>query len=187
MIVVEGRLWPVVFIGAVDDASAVPRDACIVTDELLVLSERLVLGAVVSGRGDAGVRSQHAVLNWLESRKALVRSRALRLAWVIEDDRIRGCTNAWLGCMGQTVFAVQSVTFRTVHTALSWLLDTPWPVGSRPTAVDGPSVDAPTVPASRSAPLDAVANSPDPFTDVFSSDGHSDSKWNPRDHPVAFR
>jgi hypothetical protein len=42
----------------------------------------------------------------------------LRLAWVIEDERIRACTNAWLRCMGQTLFTVQSVTFCTMQTAL---------------------------------------------------------------------
>ncbi len=131
VIVVEGTLWPVVFLGAVEDSAIEPRDAFIVNEVLLEMSETLVLGVVVAGTGDRGVRSQHAALGWLESHDDLLRSRVLRLAWVIEDERIRGCTNAWLQCMGQTVFTVRSVTFRTVQTALTWLLDTPWPLAVR--------------------------------------------------------
>jgi len=128
MIVVEGTLWPVVILGAVDDAPVAPGDALLVTDELLDMSDALAIGVIVAGTGDLAVRAQHAALGWLENHRELLMSRALRLAWVIEDERIRACTNSWLRCMGQTLFTVQSVTFRTLQTALPWLLDTPWPL-----------------------------------------------------------
>jgi hypothetical protein len=130
VIVVEGTLWPVVILGAVDDASTARRDALIVTDELLEMSQALAIGVVVAGTGDVGVRAQHGVLAWLEAHEQLLMSRTLRLAWIIDDARIRACTNAWLRCMGQTLFTVQSVTFQTLQAALPWLLDTPWPVGA---------------------------------------------------------
>jgi hypothetical protein len=128
VIVVEGTLWPVVILGAVDDAPIAPRDALIVTDELLEMSDALALGVIVAGTGDLAVRAQHAALGWLENHQELLMSRALRLAWVIEDQRIRACTNSWLRCMGQTLFTVPSVTFQTLQTALPWLLETPWPL-----------------------------------------------------------
>ena len=127
MIVVEGTLWPVVFLGAVDDSAITSRDALTVPEELLEMNDGLAIGVVVAGRNDHGMRSQHAALDWLESHELLLRSRGLRLAWVIEDESIRTCTNAWLKCMGDAVFTVRPVTFRTVQAALSWLLDTPWP------------------------------------------------------------
>lgn len=128
MIVVEGTLWPVVIIGAVDASPIAPRDALIVTDQLLELSDALAIGVIVAGSGDVALRAQHAALGWLESRQDLLMSRALRLAWVIEDERIRACTNSWLRCMGETLFTVHSVTFKTLPSALPWLLDTPWPL-----------------------------------------------------------
>jgi hypothetical protein len=127
VIVVEGTLWPVVVLGAVD-APVAPRDALIVTEELLDMSDALAIGVVVAGTGDLGVRAQHAALAWLEGHEELLMSRALRLAWIIEDAPIRACTNAWLRCMGQTLFTVQSATFHTLQTALPWLLETPWPL-----------------------------------------------------------
>jgi hypothetical protein len=129
VIVVEGTLWPVVMLGAVDDGPVAPREALIVTEELLEMSDALAIGVVVAGTGDAAVRAQHAALGWLESHQELLMSRALRLAWIIEDARIRACTNAWLRCMGQTLFTVPSKTFQTLQTALPWLLETPWPLG----------------------------------------------------------
>jgi hypothetical protein len=93
------------------------------------MSHALAIGVVVAGTGDHGVRAQHAALSWLEDHEELLMSRALRLAWIIEDTRIRACTSAWLRCMGQTLFTVQSATFCTLQSALPWLLDTPWPLG----------------------------------------------------------
>ena len=130
MIIVEGTLWPVVFLGAVDDSAIAPRDAFIVTEELLQMSETLAIGVVVAGTGDQGARSQYAALDWLAKHQEMLTSRTLRLAWVIEDKRIRASTDAWLRCMGQKFLTVRSGTFRTVQTALSWLLETPWPLGS---------------------------------------------------------
>jgi hypothetical protein len=125
VIVVEGTLWPVVVLGAVDDA---PRDALIVTEELLDMSDALAIGVIVAGTGELAVQGQYAALCWIENHQALLMSRALRLAWVIEDERIRACTDTWLRCMGQTLFTVQSMTFRTLQTALPWLIETPWPL-----------------------------------------------------------
>lgn len=127
MILVDGHLWPVIVLGSVDDRSVVPCETVLISEQLLEMSDRLAVAIVVAGNGDAGVRSQHAALRWLEGHERLVRSHALRLAWVIEDDRIRVCTDAWLGCIGQTVFNVRTATFRSVQMALAWLLDTPWP------------------------------------------------------------
>lgn len=134
VIVIEGTLWPLVVVGAVDDSTSTPRGALIVNEELLEMSPALAVGVVVAGTGDRGTRAQHAALDWLERHQHMLAPRALRLAWVIEDERIRACTDAWLRCMGQTLFTVRSETFRTVQAALSWLLETPWPVGS---ATDG--------------------------------------------------
>jgi hypothetical protein len=116
----------VIVLGAVDDA---PRDALIVTEELLDLSDALAIGVIVAGTGELAVQGQHAALTWIEDHQEILMSRALRLAWVIEDARIRACTDTWLRCMGQTLFTVQSVTFRTLQTALPWLIETPWPIG----------------------------------------------------------
>ena len=65
MIIVEGTLWPVVFLGAVDDSAIAPRDAFIVTEELLQMSETLAIGVVVAGTGDQGAdRSMRHSIGW---------------------------------------------------------------------------------------------------------------------------
>jgi len=94
------------------------------------MSGALAIGVVVAGTGDQGARAQFAALDWLAGHQEMLASRTLRLAWVIEDKRILASTDAWLRCMGQKFLTVRSGTFRTVQTALSWLLETPWPLGS---------------------------------------------------------
>lgn len=80
VIVVEGTLWPVVFLGAVHDSAIVPRDAFIVTEELLIMSGTLAIGVVVAGMGDQGARAQFAALDWLARHQEVLALRTLRLA-----------------------------------------------------------------------------------------------------------
>lgn len=126
-IALEGSLWPVVFLGPIESAAEAPAGTVLLPERLLDMSESLAVGIVVAGRGERAVRSQAAVLEWLMRHETLVRARVLRLAWVVEDDRVLACTQAWLRLARQSLFAVQSATFRSVQPALSWLLDSPWP------------------------------------------------------------
>jgi hypothetical protein len=140
--IIEGTLWPLVMVGAIDDATVPPRDACIVNEEWLAMSGSLAVGVVVAGTGEQATRAQHAALDWLERHQRMLVPRVLRLAWVIEDERIRACTDAWLRCMGQTLFTIRSETFRTVQAALSWLLNTPWPTSGTSTGDERMGVTA---------------------------------------------
>ena len=66
MIVVEGSLWPVVFLGLADDSARRERGVLVVNEELLEMSRALAIGVVVAGKGDQSVRAQQEVLGVAE-------------------------------------------------------------------------------------------------------------------------
>jgi hypothetical protein len=125
VVVVEGTLWPLIFVGAEADPAAPRGGVRIVDEDELAASDGLLIAVVVAGDGDASVRAQRAVLDWVRHHQEMLTARTLRLAWVIEDDTVRLCTEAWLKLAGHSLLSARSATFRTIESAVSWLLDVP--------------------------------------------------------------
>lgn len=45
------------------------------------------------------------------------------MAWIIEDDTMRACAEAWQALVGDRLFGAESTTFRALAPAISWLLN----------------------------------------------------------------
>jgi hypothetical protein len=89
VVVVEGTLWPLVFVGAEADPP-IARDAVSILDEQqLACSDGLLIAIVVAGGGEASVRAQRIVLDWVRRHQRMLTPRTLRLAWVVEDEVVR--------------------------------------------------------------------------------------------------
>lgn len=125
MVVVEGTLWPLVFVGAEADPPMARDAVCILDEQQLACSDGLLIAVVVAGGGEAGVRALQTVLDWVRRHQRMLTPRTLRLAWVVEDETVRLCTESWRNLTGHTLLSARSATFRTIAAAVSWLLDVP--------------------------------------------------------------
>ncbi len=128
MIVIEGSWWPLVVVGEVDGDVLAPSSETSVDERCLALSDELYLAIIIAGQGDQSLRAQRSVLRWLCRLRRILTPRVRRIAWVIEDDMSRACTDAWLHLTAVPTLAAPSETFRTVSAALTWLLESA-PVG----------------------------------------------------------
>jgi len=125
VVVVEGTLWPLVFVGTEADPPPARDAVCILDEQQLACGDGLLIAVVVAGGGEASVRAQQTVLDWVRRHQRMLTPRTLRLAWVVEDEVLRACTEAWLTLTGHTVLCARSATFRSIAAAVSWLLDVP--------------------------------------------------------------
>lgn len=123
MIVIESTYWPLVVVGPVNEATVRPTDAVTIHEDELCSADGLLMALVVPGQGDRALMANDEIVDWIRRRHALVSQRVWRLAWIIEDSTIRGCTEAWLALTAST-FIGQSATFPSVRLAMAWLLNT---------------------------------------------------------------
>ena len=122
MIVIEASWWPLVVIGHLA-GSAPPHQSAVLVDECcLELGDDLRVALVVPGAGSAAVKAHREVLGWLQRFEPCLERRTRRLAWVIEDDECRACTDAWLGLSPVPLFNAPAASFRTIAEAIDWLL-----------------------------------------------------------------
>jgi hypothetical protein len=120
MILVERTHGPLVLVGRVPDGNDV--GSATDTDEArLWTSDELRLVLIVAGGGVRARAAQHALYEWLCRHRALLKLRTVRYAWVIEDDTLRACAEAWQRRLGNTLFGVDAATFRAVRPALRWV------------------------------------------------------------------
>jgi hypothetical protein len=80
------------------------------------------MALIVAGAGAPAHAAHRALFEWLCRHRAVLSVRVFRFAWVIEDDTIRACAEAWQGLLGNRLFGVEASIFREVKPALSWLL-----------------------------------------------------------------
>jgi hypothetical protein len=125
VVVVEGTFWPLIFVGAEAEPAARREGVRIVDEDQLAGSDGLLIAIIVAGDGEASVRAQRVVLEWLRGHQEMLTARTLRLAWVVEDEAVRSCTDAWLKLTGHALLSARSATFRSIDAAVSWLLDVP--------------------------------------------------------------
>lgn len=111
-----------IVIGVLPDAERTPEWVAPVTDERLSSSDSLRLAVIVGGTGGRSQAAHDAVFEWLRRHHAILAPRTFRMAWVIEDETMRGCAEAWQALIGGQLFGAESSTFRTFGPAMRWLL-----------------------------------------------------------------
>lgn len=122
MILVEGTLWPLIVVGLVSDGDRAPEWITPVNDERLRSSDSVRLAVIVSGAGSRAKAAHDAVFEWLLCHKAVLNRRTFRMAWIIEDETLRACAQAWQALVGDRVLGAESGTFRALGPALRWLM-----------------------------------------------------------------
>ncbi|MQA31021.1 MAG: hypothetical protein GEU82_14515 [Luteitalea sp.] len=122
MIVIEGSWWPLVVVGHVSGSTLPGQSAVLVDEHCLELSDDLRVALVVAGVGVAAVRAHREVLGWLKRFERSLEPWTRRLAWVIEDDECRACTDAWLRLSPLPLFNAPAASFQTIAEAIAWLL-----------------------------------------------------------------
>jgi hypothetical protein len=126
VIVIESSWWPLVVIGYVGDTCAANLEQAVVIDEdCLALGDDLRVALVVAGEGEAATRAQRELLAWLKRFEQILGQRTRRLAWIVEDDEFRACTDAWLRLASRPLLNVPSASFRSVASAIRWLINSP--------------------------------------------------------------
>jgi hypothetical protein len=121
MIVVEHTHWPVVVVGSVPDAGESTGGSTL-DDEGWASADQLWMVLIVGGLGTRARASQDALVDWLCRHRSVLKRRAVRFVWVIEDDTLRACADAWQSLVGNTLFGVDVATFPAVRPALRWLM-----------------------------------------------------------------
>lgn len=123
MIVIERSWWPLVVVGQIPDRHASPPDAALGDEDCLEWGEDLRVALVVAGTGKAAARAQRDMMEWLRRFETVLSLRTRRLAWVVEDDTFRAAIDTWLAFTPRPLMEVPSATFRTVSSAIEWLVD----------------------------------------------------------------
>jgi hypothetical protein len=119
MIVVERTHWPLVVVGSVPDSER--ADDVVLDEATLVASDRLWVVLIVAGLGGCAREAQAALVEWVCEHRAVLTARVVRCAWVIEDDTLRSCAEAWQSLLGPTLFGADAATFPAFRPALRWL------------------------------------------------------------------
>lgn len=122
MLLVEGTLLPLIVVGAVSDACA-PEVLMTVDEERLWSVEGLYLALVVSGRDGGARRRQRELFGWLRRHRGHLWRRAVRIAFVIEDDTLRSCADTWLEIAAARLCQGEVLTFGALKPALTWLVE----------------------------------------------------------------
>ena len=122
MIVIEASWWPLVVVGELAGSAFPHRSAVLVDERCLELGDDLRVALVVPGAGSAAVRAHRELLGWLQRIAPCLEPRTRRLAWVIEDDECRECTDAWLRLSPVPLFNAPAASFKTIAEAIDWLL-----------------------------------------------------------------
>lgn len=122
MIVIEGSWWPLVVVGQAAAADTPPSSAVLMDEHCLEFTDDLHIALVVAGAGAAAVKAYNDLLAWLLRVERRLDQRTCRLAWVIEDDDCRACTDAWLRLSPRPLFDAPAASFRTMSDAIRWLL-----------------------------------------------------------------
>jgi hypothetical protein len=119
MIVVEQTHWPLVVVGSVPDTE--PADDPALDEVTFSTADRLWVVLIVAGLGGRAREAQAAVVEWVCEHRALLNARVVRCAWVIEDDTLRSCAEAWQSLLGRRLFGADAATFPAFRPALQWL------------------------------------------------------------------
>lgn len=114
---------PLVVVGVVPDSDGQAELVTPISEERLWSTDVLRLALIVAGTGARARAAHDGVFAWLRRHRAALSRRTFRMAWVIEDDTMRGCAEAWQALVGDRLFGAESTTFRAVGPALSWLLN----------------------------------------------------------------
>ncbi len=120
MILIEHTYWPLVVVGTLpasaDDASHTPSNP-----ESLWDSEDLRLAVVIRGDHACASTAQAEVFAWLSAHRTRLMRCVSRIAWIFEDEPMRRSAERWLGLLGDRLFRAETMTFRTVRPAITWL------------------------------------------------------------------
>jgi len=122
VIVIEGSWWPLVVVGQVAGPALSRQPAVLVDEHCFELSDDLRVALVVAGAGGAAVKAYRELLAWLQRFEQTLDRRTRRVAWVIEDDECRACTDAWLRLSQVPILNAPAASFRTMSDAIRWLL-----------------------------------------------------------------
>jgi hypothetical protein len=122
VIVIEGSWWPLVVVGQVASPDLSRQPAVLVDEHCFELSDELRVALVVAGAGAAAVKAYRELLAWLQRFERTLDQRTRRVAWVIEDDECRACTDAWLRLSRVPILNAPAASFRTMADAIGWLL-----------------------------------------------------------------
>ncbi len=123
MIVVEATFWPLVVVGAVPELDRWFDPAVPVDEERFWSAKALRLALVVAGTGSRARAAHEEVFRWLRRHKDALWARTCRVAWIVEDDTMRACAEAWLTLVDEQLFSGETNAFRAFGPTLSWLLD----------------------------------------------------------------
>jgi len=123
VVLVEGTLWPLVVVGVLPDSEEEVDVVTPISEERLWSTDVLRLALIVAGTGTRAKAAHDGVFGWLRRHRSALSRRTFRMAWIIEDDTMRACAEAWQALVGGRLFGAESTTFRAVGPALSWLLN----------------------------------------------------------------
>jgi hypothetical protein len=122
MLLVEGTLWPLVVVGTVPDTRT-PDVLMTVDEDRLWSADGLCIALVVPGNdGTAKVR-QCELFGWLRRNRGALWRCTARVAFVIEDETLRTCAEAWVGFLGSRLSQGEVHIFRALKPALAWLTE----------------------------------------------------------------
>jgi hypothetical protein len=121
MLLVEGTLWPLVVVGTMPDGAT--SDVLMTVDEERLWSaDGLRLALVVPGNGGSARVRQRELFGWLRRNRGALWRRTSRVAFVIEDETLRTCADAWIGLLGTRLSQGDVHTFGALRPALAWLM-----------------------------------------------------------------
>lgn len=121
MILVEATYWPLVVVGAIPDSADVAAWTDAFDEDRLWSTGDLRLAVVIPGTHARAGAAQEEVFRWLARHRDRLWRCVFRAAWIFEDEAMRQNTERWLTLVGDRLFRGEVTTFRSVHSALSWL------------------------------------------------------------------
>lgn len=122
MILVEATHWPLVVVGAVLDAADPTDGSAWLEEDALWSGGDLRLAVVIAGSQARAWKAQEEVFRWLTRHRERLSRCVFRVAWIFEDEPTRRSTERWLELVGDHLFRGEVTTFRSVQSAVSWLV-----------------------------------------------------------------
>lgn len=122
MIFVESTHWPLVVVGAILDPDGDADGPSERLREHLWRTDDIRLAVVISGDHAHAWVVQDEVFAWLRRHRDHVWRCVSRVAWIVEDELMRRNADRWLTLAGDRLFRGEVTTFRSVRSAVSWLI-----------------------------------------------------------------